>query len=113
MIKNNDKPTEFELQAVLYNNIKNIWIEVRWEFTDYSIWERFNYKKWFQTCRFDILIFKDWISCAIIEVKRPWRKVKEYWRQYIKYKSYGMPLIYCNSFEDIEPTIDKIKNIIS
>lgn len=112
MIKNNNKPTEFELQASLYNNIKSRWIEVRGEFTDYSIWERFGYKKWFQTCRFDILIFKDWVSCAIIEVKKPWREIKEYGRQYIKYKSYWMPLIYCNSFDDIEDIISQIEKIV-
>ena len=102
ILENSYKVTEFELQAELYMYLKNKWLEVRWEIVDTYIKQETLNRKWYRQCRFDLVIFNNWVWKVIIEVKKPWKDINKNTRQNMKYKMYNLPLLYINNSKNIE-----------
>lgn len=88
--------TEFEIQATLYCELRELGFNVRGEVkTGYS--ENGTKRKRAATCRFDLAEFKDGALIGIIEVKpnKTKHKTPEGWlgtRQGARYKNYGVPV---------------------
>jgi len=71
-----------------------------------------------ENCRFDLVIVKDGNILAIIEFKNyardySHRKRLRNSKQFQKYSSYGVPVIYCRKMEEVDQTIEKIKGIMA
>jgi len=118
MIKYPKKQSEFELQAHIYNEIKSLGHDVRAEVTHYI-----NTTKQASKCRFDLVVFIDEKPAVIIEVKdgvfeseqreellyNMWLRT----RQGIKYKSIGVPVVYCRGFHSVNRSMYLIKKYIN
>jgi len=75
-----------------------------------------------QGCQFDMVVLKEleynqYEIIAIVEFKN---HKKEYdfieamkTKQYYKYSSFGIPLIYCRRREELQSTVDKIVQLIN
>lgn len=107
IIKYPDKLSEFEIHSELYNKLKLLWFDVRWEVTDTSIKKYCKNKKWFRKSRFDLVIFKDKTATHIIEVKNSKNHTMNT-RQNIKYSMYNLPILYCMWLDDIELIIEQL-----
>lgn len=106
-IKYPNKLSEFEIHSDLYNKLKSLWFDVRWEVIDTSIKEISKNKKWFRKSRFDLVIFKNKIATHIIEVKNS-KKHTMNTRQNIKYSMYNLPILYCMWLDDIDWIIEQL-----
>lgn len=96
-------PTEFEVQAYLWNKLKEKGINARGEI-------KTKYEKKF-TVRFDIAIFNDGKLAHIIEIKKSKIKHKTTWentRQGYRYKQFGVPVTILYGMED---AINFLKNL--
>ena len=83
--------TEFEVQAELYNRLKQDGFTVRGEWTTGN-------------CRFDIVVFKKRKPLAIIEVKTAKAGSKQTLDTYqgVKYRCYGVPVVQFYSISEYE-----------
>lgn len=89
-----DNVSEFEIQAAIYRRLRQADIDVRGEVYAKGV-------------RFDLVVFcSDKQASIIIEVKR--RDAAISVRQQASYMKFGLPVIFCIGTEGIEPTINKI-----
>lgn len=108
-IKNNNsmkfirpnKMPEANIQAEIYRLCRNEGINICLEYT-------------FNNCRFDAVIIKNGEIIAIVETKS--RKKVNHKRllktkQLLKYLSFGIPVILCASWNEIESAFYKIKEL--
>lgn len=93
--------SEFEIQALLFSALQLLGYDVRGEVKS-------------SPCRFDLVIFRNKEAICIIEVKK-WikKKTPSKTKQYDRYMSYGLPLVYCGHIEDIQETVRKVQELIS
>lgn len=94
------KKSEFEIQAEVYNYLKNQNIDVRGEVNMRDI----NGKKGFKQFRFDLVVFQEKKAVLIIEVKSPGHRVERFCntRQFKKYSALNVGLLVINTFGDKE-----------
>lgn len=97
------KESEFEIQAAIFNRLKELGYDVRGEVTDIQP-ER---EKGFRQSRFDLVVFENKKAKFIIEVKN-YKKTNFNTRQDLKYLQYEAELIYCSSINGIEDLIKYI-----
>lgn len=100
------KPTEFELQALLYFKLKQFGLNVRGEV-------RAKYKG--RGSQFDLVVFANGHAAVIIEVKdSPHKEVLEgkQTRQSMKYAEYGIPVIYFTTIVSAEEVIKEVLQIV-
>lgn len=102
-IKYPTKESEFEIQATLFNRLKELGHDVRGEVTD----RQEGREKGFRQSRFDIVVFENKKAKFIIEVKN-YKKTNFTTRQDVKYSQYEAELIYCSSIEGIDELIKYI-----
>jgi hypothetical protein len=104
-----EKYSEFEIHATLYFKLKT-----HFESHHYCHSVRGEVrKKGHMGSRFDLVIFKNRQAVCIIEVKdtRP-KKINTETRQFRKYSSFNLPLIYCYTMDDIDLVMDRVENEI-
>jgi hypothetical protein len=100
------KPSEFELQAELYFELKRKGLDVRGE-----VPSRLNGRK----SIFDLAIFVNKQAAVIIEVKNsPCLALLngKQTRQAKKYNDYGLPVIFHTSIHSINETVERVLNAL-
>ena len=99
------KYSEATIQAELYHRLRLLNIDCILEYPHLAPDNRM--------ARLDCVIVKDRQIVAIVEIKR---RTKGYdyqnTRQFKKYSSFGVPLIYCFGYHQIDETIKKIQEIL-
>lgn len=97
------KLSEFEVQAILYNKIR----EKLKQFTGFDIRGEVISKN--KRSRFDLVLFFEMQAVCIIEVKdtRP-IFINKNTRQFKKYSNFKVPLIYCYTIDDVAPIVNKL-----
>lgn len=99
--------SEFEVHAELYGRLKEMdWFDVRAEVKARGT---HGLRKSKTSCRFDIVLFIDKVAVCIIEVKDGKTKHKttvEDTRQGQRYPSFGIPVVFCYGFDDIQNVIN-------
>lgn len=98
-----ERPSEFEVQAWLYNRLLAAGLDVRGEV-------RWLDKKTRTSCRFDLVIYKNGEAAEIIEMK--WGEVKhkrgvENTRQGIRYRKFGVPVTFIYGQKDATDFYEK------
>jgi len=95
--------SEANIQAEIYHRLKQE-----------KIYSYLEYK--YENCRFDIVVpdLKKEKVLVIIEVKSKIRTspTRRKTKQQLKYERFGVPVLYCNSMEDVASVIDKVKSLI-
>jgi len=98
--------SEFEIQAELYHRLRNLGVDVRGSVP--SKCEDFGK---FKRVIFDLVVFKGSTATHIIECKsRENTRTAPHQnsRQLRRYSKFGVPLIWCFHFDQIEETIKKV-----
>lgn len=98
-----EKPTEFEVQAVLYNSLKMMGLDVRGEI---SLKDRETRRLY----RFDIVIYRDGLAEEIVEVKADevaHRNGLENTRQARRYRQFGIPVTFVYGMGDVRAFVLK------
>jgi len=98
-----EKQSEFEIQATLFNKLVSLGYDVRGEVT----YRDLSAKKGFKQSRFDVVLFKDKKAILIIEVKN-YKKENFETRQDIKYRGFGIDVVYLSSLEGIDDLVSYI-----
>jgi hypothetical protein len=106
------KMTEANIQAECYHQLRLLGIKSCLEYKTHT--------KDGKECRFDMVVLKEindqYHIIAIVEFKNN-RKEYDYiisgHKQYAKYSSFDIPLIYCRRREGIPETVDKIVQLIN
>ena len=101
-----DRISEANIQAEIYHRLKVCGIPC---YLEYKV----------DKCRFDIVILKEHEEVteiiAIVEVKSKLgdniNKINYNGRQFKKYSSYGLPLLYCTNMSCVYKTVGKILRI--
>lgn len=88
------------VQCEVYRQLSNLGIEVLAEYKSYG-------------SRFDLVVIKDGKIVAIIETKKYAKPGPNRGKQYEKYKSYGIPLIYTRGMEQVADTIQEVKKLLN
>jgi len=90
--------SEANIQAECYHKLKLLGIRT---YLEYGC----------ENCRFDMVVLNGSKIIAIVEFKngRAGKPINQNTRQYKKYHSFGLPVIYCKSVTEIEETIKKIQ----
>lgn len=89
---------ESNVQSEIYHRLRNDDIEV---YTEYKIGR----------LRCDLVVVKDGYVKGAIEVKKKKRKTLNHdTRQYTKYMNLNLPIIYCLGSDNINNTINEVKN---
>lgn len=89
------------VQCEVYRQLTNLGIQVEAEYKALK-------------CRFDLVVVKDGEIVAIIETKKAYVKPgpPRKGRQFQKYASFGIPLIYTLGLEQVADTIEEVKKLI-
>lgn len=94
------RPSEFEVQAKLYNKLLNKGFIVKGEVKAYK-------------ARFDLVVYdKNYKAICIIETKS-WKK-KRYvtpTKQLKKYRKFGVPVIVCGWMERVDFTVERVEKL--
>ena len=99
MLFKETKISEAQIQAECYRRLRNLGIEVYLEYKH-------------RNCRFDLVVVENGEIVVIVEIKNhqrhydPARTFKT--KQFKKYSSLGIPLVYCLSWDELEKTISQI-----
>ena len=108
-----DHASEFEVHAELYYELKKInGCEIRGEVKSRGT---HGLRKTKTACRFDLVVYLNEKAICIIEVKGNEVKHKttiEDTRQGVRYSSYGVPVIVCYGFEDVDQVKSYVENLI-
>ena len=91
--------SEANIQAELYNRLRLLGIKCYLEYAH-------------ENFRFDMVILNKDDIIGIVEIKSRTRNigiVNKNTRQYRKYHSYGLPVIYCTNMSEINKSIERIK----
>ena len=87
--------SEANIQAEVYYRLKRLGINCYLEYKH-------------EHCRFDMVIVNDDDIIAIIEFKSRIKKIgiiNTQSRQYNRYLSYGLPIIYCTCMDEVDKTV--------
>ncbi len=104
-IKYNKRTSENQIQALLYNNLVDLSLDVQTDVLG-TIYNP-NTKKT-QICHFDIVVFENKEAKAIIEVKRTEnpKQTNKSNKQRVLYQRFGVPLFYCYGQKGINNIIE-------
>jgi hypothetical protein len=96
------RETEFEVQAALFSALRNAGAEIRGEVK----WceDRIKGKRR-ETCRFDLVLYRDGVPVRILEIKCSAVRHKngvESTRQGSRYRHFGVPVTFIYGSEDAE-----------
>lgn len=97
-----NKPSEFEIQSDLYSRLKALGLDVRGE-----VPAKLDGKK----SIFDLVVFNGQQAVVIIEVKNSPNLALLYGkktRQSVKYKAYGLPVVFCTTATPIETVVETV-----
>lgn len=95
-------PSATTVQCEVYRQLSNLGIQVEAEYK-------------FNGCRFDLIVVKAGKIVAIIETKKTYVKPgpPREGRQFKKYASFGIPLIYTIGLEQVANTIEEVKKLLN
>lgn len=91
-----ENPTEFEVQAWLFNTLKELGFDVRGEI-------QWRDKKTRQLFRFDLVIYERGVASDILEIKAnpiSHKNGVENTRQARRYRSFGIPVTFIYGYHD-------------
>lgn len=95
------KPSEFDIQAYIYAELKAIGVDIRGEVI---------HRAQGRQCRFDLVIFSGNTAKAIIEVKTEGsNSVQVNGRQCTRYREYGVPVYYIHGMHQAGVFIERCK----
>jgi hypothetical protein len=101
--------SEFEVQAELYQALKNIGRDVRGEVK--TTYQAKGKGERAALCRFDLVVYEDKTAVHIFEVKRHATRHKngvEATRQSQRYRTYGLPVTYVYGLDDIPAALSAV-----
>lgn len=95
------KPSEFEVQASLYNALKNAGLDVRGEV---KVKGRPEYGINYRGARFDLVVYRDQVPVILIEVKKS-QNAKSNTNQLTRYRKWGYRVMVCAGMDNVARTI--------
>jgi hypothetical protein len=98
------KPSEFEVQASLYNALKNAGLDVRGE-VKVSGRRKLGVK--YRGARFDLVVYQGKVPVILIEVKKS-LNAKSNTNQLSRYREWGYRVMVCAGMERIPQTISYV-----